>query len=48
MSGNLSGSFLWPWLVMQLFYMLLFVCLWLMRIRTMIVERRVRSLMGAA
>jgi heme exporter protein C len=48
MSGNLSGSFLWPWLVMQLFYMLLFVCLWLMRIRTLIVERRVRSLMQEA
>lgn len=44
-SGNLAGPFLWPWLAMQLFYMLLFVCLWLMRIRTAIVERRVRSLM---
>ena len=48
MSGNLAGPFLWPWLVMQLFYMLLFVCLWLMRIRTAILERRVRNLMQAS
>src|SRR6185503_20040859 len=47
MSGNLAGPFLYPFLVMMLFYMLLFVCLWLVRIRTMIVERRARSLMGA-
>jgi heme exporter protein C len=50
MSGNLAGPFFWPWLVMQLCYMLLFVCLWLTRIRTVILERRLRSLMqeGAA
>ena len=48
MSGKLAGVFLTPWLVMMLFYVLLFVCLWLVRIRTMILERRVRSLMGAA
>ena len=44
-SGNLAGVFLTPFLLMMLFYMLLFVCLWLVRIRTLIVERRVRSLM---
>ncbi|MBV9550128.1 MAG: heme ABC transporter permease [Alphaproteobacteria bacterium] len=48
MSGNLAGPFLVPFLVMMLFYMLLFVCLWLTRIRTLILERRLRSLMGAA
>jgi heme exporter protein C len=48
MSGNLAGPFLIPFLVMMVFYMLLFVCLWLVRIRTMILERRARSLMGAA
>ena len=45
MSGNLAGPFLVPFLVMMLGYMLLFVCLWLTRIRTMILERRVRTLM---
>jgi heme exporter protein C len=48
MSGGLAPVFLWPLLIMILAFTLLFVCLWLMRIRTMIVERRVRSLMGAA
>jgi heme exporter protein C len=48
MSGKLAGVFMTPWLVMMLFYVLLFVCLWLVRIRTAILERRVRSLMGAA
>jgi heme exporter protein C len=48
MSGKLASVFLTPWLVMMLFYLLLFACLWLMRIRTAILERRVRSLMGAA
>jgi heme exporter protein C len=47
MSGKLAGVFMTPWLVMMLFYVLLFVCLWLVRIRTVILERRVRSLMGA-
>jgi len=47
-SGNLAGVFLTPFLLMMLFYMLLFVCLWLVRIRTLIVERRVRSLMQEA
>ena len=45
MSGKLDGAFMTPWLVMMLFYMLLFACLWLMRIRTAILERRVRNLM---
>jgi len=48
MSGKLAGVFLTPWLVMMLFYVLLFVCLWLVRIRTMILERRIRSLMQGA
>jgi heme exporter protein C len=45
MSGSLAPVFLWPLLTMMAAYMLLFVTLWLMRIRTMIVERRARSLM---
>lgn len=44
-SGNLAGVFLTPFLLMMLFYMLLFVCLWLVRIRTVILERRARSIM---
>ena len=48
MSGNLAGPFLVPFLVMMLGYMLLFLCLWLTRIRTMILERRVRTLMQGA
>jgi hypothetical protein len=34
--------------LMMLFYLLLFVCLWLVRIRTLILERRARSLMQGA
>jgi heme exporter protein C len=45
MSGSLAPVFLWPLLTMMAAYMLLFVTLWLMRIRTMIVERRARALM---
>jgi heme exporter protein C len=45
MSGSLAPVFLWPLLTMMAAYMLLFVTLWLMRIRTMIVERRARGLM---
>jgi len=45
MSGNLAPVFLWPLLTMMAGYMLLFVTLWLIRIRTAIVERRARSLM---
>ncbi len=48
MSGKLAGPFLIAFLVMMLFTMLLFVCLWLVRIRTLILERRLRSLMGAS
>ena len=47
-SGKLAGVFLTPFLFMMVFYMLLFACLWLVRIRTVILERRVRALMGAA
>jgi heme exporter protein C len=45
MSGNLAPVFLWPLLLMMLGYVLLFTCLWLVRIRTAILERRMRSLM---
>jgi len=48
MSGGLSAVFLWPALCMLLGYTLLFVCLWLVGIRTAILERRVRSLMQAS
>jgi heme exporter protein C len=48
MSGKLAGVFLTPFLLMMLFYTLLFICLWLVRIRTAILERRVRSLMQEA
>jgi len=47
-SGKIAPVFLWPLLLMILGFTLLFVCLWLVRIRTLILERRVRSLMGAA
>jgi len=45
MSGQIAPVFLWPLLAMMLGYGLLFVTLWLVRIRTMILERRARSLM---
>jgi heme exporter protein C len=48
MSGSLAPVFLWPLLTMMAAYMLLFVTLWLIRIRTMIVERRARGLMQGA
>jgi heme exporter protein C len=48
MSGNIAPVFLTPLLLMMLGFTLLFVCLWLVRIRTVILERRVRALMGAA
>ena len=48
MSGSLAPVFLWPLLTMMAAYMLLFVTLWLIRIRTMIVERRARGLMQEA
>jgi len=48
MSGKLDGVFLRPFLLMMTFYMLLFICLWLVRIRTVILERRARTLMREA
>jgi heme exporter protein C len=45
---TIAGVFLWPMALMMLFYLLLFVCLWLVRIRTLILERRARSLMQGA
>ena len=45
MSGGLDKAFLAPLLIMILGYTLLFVTLWLVRIRTAITERRARSLM---
>ncbi len=48
MSGKIAPVFLWPLLLMMLGYFLLFVSLLMVRIRTAIVERRVRSLMQAA
>ena len=49
-SGKIAPVYLWPLLIMMLGYMLLFVSLWMLRIRTVILERRARSLMqgGAA
>ena len=48
MTGDLAPVFLWPLLTMMAGYMLLFVTLWLIRIRTAIVERRARNLMQRA
>jgi heme exporter protein C len=48
MSGDIAPVFLWPLLSMMLGYLLLFITLWLVRIRTMILERRARSLMQGA
>src|SRR5476651_905573 len=48
-SGKLAPVFLWPLLVMMAGYGLLFLTLWMIRIRTEILNRRARSLMlGAA
>ena len=49
-SGAMAPVFLAPLLIMMLGYMLLFVTLWMVRIRTAILERRARNLMqgGAA
>ena len=46
-SGHLASVFLAPLLVMLLGYGLLFLTLWMVRIRTAIVERRARNLMQA-
>jgi heme exporter protein C len=45
LTGKIAPVFLRPLLSMMLGYLLLFVTLWLVRIRTMILERRARSLM---
>jgi heme exporter protein C len=44
-SGKIAPVYLWPLLIMMLGYMLLFVSLWMLRIRTVILERRARTLM---
>src|SRR5258706_7942896 len=46
-SGKLAPVFLAPLLIMMLGYVLLFVSLWMVRIRTAILERRARTLMQA-
>ena len=48
LSGQIAPVFLWPLLTMALAYMLLFAALWMVRIRTEIVDRRARSLMQSA
>jgi heme exporter protein C len=45
LSGQIAPVFLLPLLIMALGYMLLFAALWMVRIRTEIVDRRARSLM---
>jgi heme exporter protein C len=48
-SGKLAPVFLWPLLVMMAGYGLLFLTLWMIRVRTEILNRRARTLMlGAA
>jgi heme exporter protein C len=48
MAGKLAPVYLPPFLLMMAGYMLLFLTLWMMRIRTAIVERRARNLMVSA
>jgi heme exporter protein C len=48
LSGQIAPVFLWPLLIMALGYMLLFAALWMIRIRTDIVNRRARTLMQRA
>jgi heme exporter protein C len=47
-SGQIASVFLWPLLTMALGYTLLFAALWMVRIRTEIVNRRARNLMQRA
>jgi heme exporter protein C len=47
-SGKLAPVFLWPLLLMMAGYLFLFLTLWMIRIRTEILNRRARSLMGAS
>src|SRR5476649_29448 len=44
-SGKIAPVYLWPLLLMMSGYMLLFATLWMIRIRTAILERRARNLM---
>jgi heme exporter protein C len=44
-SGKLAPVFLWPLLIMMAGYGLVFATLWMIRIRTEIMNRRARSLM---
>jgi heme exporter protein C len=44
-SGKIAPIYLWPLLLMMTGYMLLFVTLWMVRIRTAILERRARNVM---
>ena len=47
MSGKIAPVFLWPLLTMMAAYGFLFLSLWMIRIRTEILNRRARSLMRA-
>ena len=47
-SGQLAPVFLTPLLLMMAGYGLLFLTLWMVRIRTAILERRARNLMQAS
>jgi heme exporter protein C len=48
MSGKIAAVYLAPLLIMMLGYALLFLTLWMVRIRTAILERRARTLMREA
>jgi heme exporter protein C len=48
MSGKIAPVYLAPLLVMMLGYVLLFLTLWMVRIRTAILDRRARTLMQQA
>jgi heme exporter protein C len=47
-SGKIAGVYLTPLFLMMAGYALLFATLWMIRVRTVIVERRVRSLVQGA
>jgi len=47
-SGKIAGVYLPPLFLMMAGYALLFATLWMIRIRTVIVDRRIRSLMQSA
>ena len=48
LSGKLAPVYLWPLLVMAMAYGLLFLNLWMIRVRTEILNRRARNLMQNA